>query len=424
MIDAEQLDALLGQASNSLNRSPSVVARVVAQIEQSQKDGACESAKCADGSDDSVKRTFPRRQWKLRRSLAVTSTIAGTLLGAVALFTATLPPLNAFAQVAQQVEGTQSMTANFVQSEMNGTLIIAGSKRRFDGDNITVISDTAARRELMLDKSNRTVVRLGQQYRHLTPDFYSLFRNLASVNADSIEAWDDESGLSCPGFSGKSMLVDGGQSVEIGVRVWIHPQTGLPIRAELRFSDSPRDTLMAENIQFDVSLDDTAFDLEIPEGFTVVGLTADQLKAPPDEKQAAKLTIVPGVGIGSVRFGMSRDEIVALIGEPEFTQHDVYLCYPSIGLQLVLVGREPDKLGLIIANPGDAPSLMQHDFPGKTDKGIGIGSTIKQVLTAYPDFIMEKHEKIPLVSFSNESLGLKIWLSEGKVGQIMAVRVD
>ena len=158
MIDAQQLDALLGQASNSLNRSPSVVARVVAQIEQLQDGGASASADYADGLGDSVTGTLPGRQWKNHRLVAVTSTIVVTILGVVALLTVTLPPSNAFAQVAQQVEGTQSMTANFVQSEMNGTLIVAGSKRRFDGDNITVISDTAARRELMLDKSNRTVV--------------------------------------------------------------------------------------------------------------------------------------------------------------------------------------------------------------------------------------------------------------------------
>jgi len=122
---------------------------------------------------------------------------------------------------------------------------------------------------------------------------------------------------------------------------------------------------------------------------------------------------------------MSRQQIVAILGEPEFTLHEVYLNYASKGLQLVLVGREPNKLGMIIANPYDAASLTRHEFPGQTDKGIQIGSSEQEVTDAYgqPD---PRRPNIPahLHYAAYENLGLSIGFLDGKVSQITASRTD
>lgn len=54
-----------------------------------------------------------------------------------------------------------------------------------------------------------------------------------------------------------------------------------------------------------------------------------------------------------------------------------------MGLQLVLVGREPDKLGMIIAKPMDLVSLTRNDFSGQTNYGVQMGSSEQQVRDAY-----------------------------------------
>ena len=125
---------------------------------------------------------------------------------------------------------------------------------------------------------------------------------------------------------------------------------------------------------------------------------------------------------------MSREQIVAILGEPEFTMYDSYLCYPSKGLQLVLVGREPDKLGMIIANPADAASLTRNEFPGQTDKGIRIGSSEKQVRDTYgePDAPLPSDKDVPkqLKIARYKNLGIQFEFTDDKLAQIIAVRTN
>ncbi len=122
---------------------------------------------------------------------------------------------------------------------------------------------------------------------------------------------------------------------------------------------------------------------------------------------------------------MSLDQIVAILGEPDFDLFGEYFNYSSLGLQLVLTGREPDKLGMIIANPSDAASRTRNDFPGQTDKGIRIGSTRREVLEAYgqPDpSLPEDNATNPLFRYNKLGLMFSFW--EHKVLQIFAGRTD
>ena len=164
--------------------------------------------------------------------------------------------------------------------------------------------------------------------------------------------------------------------------------------------------------------------MSIPPGYTVVGIYPDEVKPAPSEAEAAKLTIVPGIGIGEVKFGMSREQIVAILGEPEFTNLGVYLCYPSRGLQLILVGREPDRLGMIIANPMDLVALTRNEFPGQTDKGIRMGSSEQQVREAYgaPDPPLPTDKGQGIARYGK--LAIMFGFVDGKVQQIIAERTD
>ena len=161
----------------------------------------------------------------------------------------------------------------------------------------------------------------------------------------------------------------------------------------------------------------------------VAGITPDQLKAALSLEEADRLIIKPGVGVGEVKFGLTKDQIVDILGEPEFTLHKIYLNYPSMGLQLVLNGPGPEgneTLGLIIANPWDVASLTRRDFPGGTSEGIRIGSSVQQVHDAYgkPD-PAHPSDKAPPDGLHIARYGKQALLFgflDGKVAQIVISR--
>ena len=253
-------------------------------------------------------------------------------------------------------------------------------------------------------------------------DFYGMFRELGAAASTPIKEYVDKAGRRFPGFSGKTALKIGGPIWKVEAKVWSDPKTKLPVRLEIQTTEGGGWALLINQIEFDVPLDDAIFAMTIPEEYTIVGLSPDQLKPPPSKQEAAKLTIVPTVGIGEVKFGMSREQIVAVLGEPESTIGEMYLGYPSKGLQLVLVGREPDKLGMIIANPMGALSLTRNEFPGQTDKGIGMGSTFQEVRDAYgePDPPLPGERIVDCARYDQPEI--MFVFVDGKVVQIIAGR--
>jgi hypothetical protein len=213
------------------------------------------------------------------------------------------------------------------------------------------------------------------------------------------------------------------------VKIWKDSKIELPVRVEIEMPEADEAMrIVLENVEFDVALDESLFDMKIPDGYSVAGVFPDQLVPAVAAADAAKLVITPGVGIGEVKFGMSREEIESVFGKPEFLIGEMCLCYPSEGLQLVLVGREPDKLGLIIANPMDAANLTRNEFAGQTDKGIRIGSSADEVIAAYgesdPLGPGEHPPSYPIGVVGYGRLNLTFRFTHGRVKQIIAARVD
>ncbi|MCA9123337.1 MAG: hypothetical protein H6822_08305 [Planctomycetaceae bacterium] len=411
MIRDLEIDRLFAEARRELYEAPSVVANVGARIRQL-------AANASETVTAAPRRVGTKARWRQHAVKLQAAVVAAVLLLVFMSVVFDRGQANvAFAQVVERVAETRSMKAELSTSEFRGRLIAADSRRRLEGEGFAVVCDSQANREIFLDTRNRTAHRNTGRYMHLVPDWYALFRNLDAVKTERIEDFGDAGGARCPGFRGETEFKVGEQSAKVGVDVWVHPNTQLPVRAKLRFSEDPRDHVLVDDIHFDVPVLDEMFDLAVPDGYQLVGLARNELKPPLSEDEAARLTIIPGVGVGDIRFGMSRDEIAAILGEPEFVQHGTYLCYPSKGLQFIIaVG----KLQTIIANPGDAPSLVQRDFPGKTDSGIGIGSTVAQLTAAYPNLQQKKYKGIPVVDMVDEKLGLFFGTVDGKVGQIRA----
>ena len=66
------------------------------------------------------------------------------------------------------------------------------------------------------------------------------------------------------------------------------------------------------DIEFDVALQEELFDAAMPDGFTEVGVRAEEIRpVPTKEDEIKKLTIIPGVGIGKVQYGATREQVDA-----------------------------------------------------------------------------------------------------------------
>ena len=102
------------------------------------------------------------------------------------------------------------------------------------------------------------------------------------------------------------------------------------------------------------------------------------------EEPRKELIIEPLVGIGPVRFGMSKDQIIDHFGKPDqiFEGQVTKLHYvPSCGLNFAVDA----KLGLQEIgcwSEGMLPSRVST-FAGKTKEGIGIGASEQEIVAAY-----------------------------------------
>ncbi|MBX3438975.1 MAG: hypothetical protein KF861_15900 [Planctomycetaceae bacterium] len=358
--------------------------------------------------------------------VATAAIVVLALIGVIAMLTQT-GSSHAFAQVAGRVNATRTLRAVVVDPREGGTLLVSGTRTRFEGVHTVIISDSAILQEVMLDGKVQLAYRIPHRGVSRAFDFYGVFRALAAAASSPIEDQVDKGGRRLFGLRGHAELKIGPETTwKVDAKVWSDPATKLPVRLEIRSADADgrEFVTLIDEIEFDVALNDALFDMTIPPGFTVVGLSADQLKSGSSEEEVSKLTIVPGDGIGPVKFGMSREQIVALLGDPEFTLHESYLCYPSKGLQLVLAGREPDMLGMIIVNPSDAASLTRNDFHGRTDKGIRMGSSKQEVRDAYgePDAPLPSDRGSRADVFRYEKLGVMFVFLDSKVQQIILNR--
>jgi hypothetical protein len=97
-----------------------------------------------------------------------------------------------------------------------------------------------------------------------------------------------------------------------------------------------------------------------------------------------KLTIEPLVGIGPVRFGMLKDEVMEYFGQPDtiFEGKVTKLTYvPSRGLSFA-VDAEHGMNEISCWSEGMLPSRVTT-FAGRTKEGIGIGATQEEIVAAY-----------------------------------------
>jgi hypothetical protein len=221
--------------------------------------------------------------------------------------------------------------------------------------------------------------------------------------------------------------------------LWVDLKTRLPSRYEF-LPEHPGD-LAANFLQYTLTftfnppLNASLFRLLPPEGHTVLhgGLEVpylDQLPLPPNEVALASPVILPGLGIGPARFGMSLEQVIAALGQPdnasdhreltpeeERQQDEAYeeaskkadkkelkgmekgrfvseaigkrsadqrspngMCLEYISRGFVLYVLKDKGLVRIFCY-GDNSGM--RPFAGKTSKGIGMGATVQEIEIAY-----------------------------------------
>lgn len=102
-----------------------------------------------------------------------------------------------------------------------------------------------------------------------------------------------------------------------------------------------------------------------------------------DAVSGTSLVIIPGQGVGELRFGMSQIEMEKILGKPERTMGNAneYLIKG-----MAVLGSKYSAVGAILfgdMNNPESPLVKACKF--KTDKGIGMGSTLDDLHEAYKD---------------------------------------
>jgi hypothetical protein len=131
---------------------------------------------------------------------------------------------------------------------------------------------------------------------------------------------------------------------------------------------------------------------------------------------SASFVIEPGVSIGPVHSGMTIQQMVAGLGEPNRT-NDSVLEYLNLGFEVV-----PDKEGVVetvmcVKKAGPFTTA----FGGHTKEGIGIGSSRADVINAYgePTATGPIDGEPGLGVLKYRKLGLVFGIGDGKVFRIL-----
>ena len=126
--------------------------------------------------------------------------------------------------------------------------------------------------------------------------------------------------------------------------------------------------------------------------------------APADEPQTiVPHAIEPGIAVGSVHSGMTMQQVIAKLGQPDQT-NDSVLVYSHLGLQVA-----PGNGGVVHR------VTVEHPFAGRTKEGIGIGSNRADVIRAFGEPTVAKPGTSGYEFLRYGELGLVFQLHDGKV---------
>jgi outer membrane lipoprotein-sorting protein len=339
----------------------------------------------------------------------------------------------AFAQVIEKVQQTRSLSFKNINRGPDGKvqdesqcLVLPDGKMRSEYPHGFAIQDFKAHKMMMVQKESKTV-NIFEGVASPAPEFekINLYEMIRNIRHDAVEHLPDENLHDRKAMVFRVDLKELSKLCKksISVKVWVDPDTDLPIRMEgtMEESDGKANSANSVNvmsdIEFDKPFDPSLFDFTPPKGYTVQTCGIANFPDLPEKPELRAPEIIPGVGLGPIRFGMSREKIESLLGKPDgYESNETSLLYHSRGFVLTVSLRS----GLKSVNCKSQTLSMARvrDFAGKTKEGIGIGSTLQEVEKAFgkPDRD-EGHDALNKRLVFDKS-GLEIQFVDDKVIQI------
>jgi hypothetical protein len=131
----------------------------------------------------------------------------------------------------------------------------------------------------------------------------------------------------------------------------------------------------------------------------------------------APLVVEPNLGVGKIRAGMTTQQVIAEMGQPQRRTGNA-LEYTRLGLAVL-----PDTNGVVkVVMCGDVTGLggpLVKAFTGRTPEGIGMNSTRDEVVKALGEPSSSERFRGGTESLGYEALGLTLTLEAGKVHHLI-----
>ena len=131
----------------------------------------------------------------------------------------------------------------------------------------------------------------------------------------------------------------------------------------------------------------------------------------------AAMLIEPGVAVGKIHLGMTKEQVVTELGEPSRRTANS-LEYRRLGLAVM-----PNTDGVVqVVMCGDVMGIngpFVKAFNGRTKEGIGMNSTREEVLKVFGEPAANERMPLGIESMNYPSLGLTFTLEAGKVYHII-----
>jgi outer membrane lipoprotein-sorting protein len=370
----------------------------------------------------------PRQRKNLMFRIARYSSLAAAVvLIAIAvgwLFVMDRTAATSLAAVIEQVSQTRSVsfkqtTTEGATSTTEKVVVLAEGLVRTEspGGDYTILDVRQGKSMFVSPNQKRAKIFLGFNAR-MPANFYETFRKLHKTATKRLpEKMID--GRPAVGFV-TVMEADSGQAE---MTVWVDPKTDLPVRleADSQGQGAAKHTLTLHDIVFDAQLAPDLLRMEPPEGYAVTTEGIEKLPAPPQAQNLLAPEVIPGVGMGPARFGMTKDEIIRVLGEPDVVVgKGNSLEYLSRGYTLYM---KPSRGWFSVVCYGQESSAAKvRDFAGKTKDGIGLGSSLRDLETALgkPDEIESPPEAPSTTKYVRyHKLGLEFTLFSDHVVQFM-----
>jgi hypothetical protein len=330
----------------------------------------------------------------------------------------------ALADVQNQL--TQTRTVRLIQTTKapgqpdasERALLLADGRCRIEtGEGQYTIMDTRLPKIMSVSTADKKAMILHGRPPYGPANLYDYFRNMHKEFATRLPNREID-GKQTVGFH---VPVKHGPFPAVEVNIWVDPDTDLPVRMESSSKDEHgREVVqIIHNIHFDEDVDEALFEFEVPKEFTVEEHGLAPLPPLPDKQELIAPEVKPTVGLGPVRFGMTKDEVISLLGQPDSIEgNGAALAYFSRGYSIYV---SPQR-GVVSYScyAQTALTIQARNFAGKTSSGVGIGSSLEDLRAAFgvPDVEAENGSLIGK-RVVYHSKGLDFSLVDDKVVQFM-----